>query len=41
VIYGANLFWREWFESRPELKGWQSRLEKFGDIEVAVFDPPR
>ncbi len=41
VIYGANLFWREWFESRPELKGWQSRLEKFGDIEVAVFDRPR
>ncbi len=41
VIYGANLFWREWFESRPELRGWQSKLEKFGDIEVAVFDRPR
>jgi hypothetical protein len=40
MIYGANKFWREWFERRPELKGWRSRLEKFGDIELAVFDSP-
>jgi hypothetical protein len=38
VIYGANKYWREWFAARPELAGWHSRLEKFGDIEVAVFD---
>jgi hypothetical protein len=38
LIYGANRFWREWFAARPELAAWRSRLEKFGDIEVAVFD---
>jgi hypothetical protein len=38
IIYGANRFWRQWFESRPELKNWRCRLEKFGDVELAVFD---
>jgi hypothetical protein len=40
VIYGANNFWRNWFAHSPDLKGWRSRLEMFGDVQLAVFDAP-
>ena len=40
VIYGANKFWREWFDRNPDLKGWRSRVEMFGDVQMAVFDAP-
>ena len=41
VIYGANDFWRSWFEHNPNLKGWQSQLEMFGDVKLAVFNAPQ
>jgi len=41
LIYGANKFWPKWFESRPELKGWQCYVDKFGDVDLAVFNAPR
>jgi hypothetical protein len=40
VIYGANKFWREWFARNPALQGWKTRLEMFGDVQMAVFDAP-
>ncbi len=40
VIYGANKFWRDWFTHNPELKGWRSSLEMFGDVQLVVFDAP-
>jgi hypothetical protein len=40
LIYGTNKFWRNWFASRPELKGWQSYVDRFGDIDLAVFNAP-
>jgi hypothetical protein len=40
VIYGANNFWRNWFAHNPDLEGWRSRLEMFGDVQLAVFDAP-
>jgi mannosyltransferase len=40
VIYGANNFWRNWFAHNPDLKGWRSRLEMFGDVQLVVFDAP-
>jgi hypothetical protein len=40
VIYGANRFWKDWFDRNPELKGWRSRVEMFGDIQLAVFEAP-
>lgn len=42
LIYGGDRnvwLWRKWFASRPELKGWESRLlGPFGDVEVALFE---
>lgn len=40
VVYGANTFWEDWFSRNPELKGWKSRVEMFGDVKLAVFDAP-
>jgi hypothetical protein len=44
LIYGGdrNVWrWRKWFEARPELHGWSSRLlGPFGDVEVALFENP-
>jgi hypothetical protein len=42
VIYGETpkvLFWRDWFQSRPEFIGWHiRRLGPFGDVEVVEFE---
>jgi len=44
VIYGENpkvLYWRDWFQARPEFAGWHSRrLGPFGDVEVVEFQKP-
>jgi hypothetical protein len=42
VIYGGNgqaHFWRDWFEKRPELRGWSHRsLGQFNDVDVEFFE---
>ena len=42
AIYGSDRqvkFWRDWFESRPELAGIRSRsLGDFGDVVAVVFE---
>jgi hypothetical protein len=40
LIYGVNKSWQKWFEARPELKGWRCYVDKFGDIDLAVFNAP-
>jgi hypothetical protein len=42
IIYGGigqADFWRNWFEKRPELAGWNHRsLGQFKDVEVVLFE---
>jgi hypothetical protein len=44
LIYGGdrNVFtWRNFFASRPELKGWGNRTSRrFGDVAVEIFENP-
>lgn len=44
LIYGGdrNVFtWRNFFASRPELRGWGNRtLRQFGDVAVCIFENP-
>ena len=40
LIYGpagGAGYWYDWFYARPELAGWSKRMEKFGDVFVALF----
>ncbi|HEX5228972.1 MAG TPA: glycosyltransferase family 39 protein [Bryobacteraceae bacterium] len=39
-IYGATKFWLRWFASQPEFTNWHHRMDKFGDVYLAVFDNP-
>jgi hypothetical protein len=39
-IYGPQRHvrdWRQWFAQRPELAGWSSTIQEFGDVFVAEF----
>ncbi len=42
VIFGGNggaHFWRDWFEKRPELDGWNHRdLGQFEDVDAILFE---
>jgi hypothetical protein len=41
LIYGGDRnvnYWTQWFAAQPELAGWRNRIEKFGDVEVGVFE---
>jgi hypothetical protein len=43
-IFGNDIsvrYWRGWFSGRPELSGWNNRIEgSFGDVQLAVFTAP-
>jgi hypothetical protein len=44
AIYGGArqvTFWQQWFAARPELRGWNERLDRFGDVYVAYFSLAR
>ena len=40
LLYGGRgnaRFWREWFASQPELRGWANKVLEFGDVWVVEF----
>lgn len=40
VLYGQSWqvkYWQHWFERRPELAGWGSSVEEYGDVAAGIF----